>query len=225
MSVRFPGETTAYRTARDELLQAEIDLVRRTEQVAALRRKLPLGGVVREDYVFDEGSEGARKPVKLSELFGNENTLVLYSFMYGPKMEAPCPMCTSFLDGLEGNAHHLVQNVALAVTAQSPIARIRQLARTRPWNRLRLVSADQTTYQADYHGEDKGGNQWPMMNVFTKKDGKAHHFWGSEVLYEKSPEGQDTRHIDAMWPLWNVLDLTPHGRGTDWYPRLSYDPK
>jgi predicted dithiol-disulfide oxidoreductase (DUF899 family) len=142
--------------------------------------------------------------------------------MYGPAMKAPCPMCTSFLDALDAQAPHLEQTVALAVSAKSPIARIHGFARTRPWTHLRLLSSAGSTYQRDYFGEDNDGAQLPMMNVFSKKGGKVHHFWGSEMLYAKSPRGEDTRHIDAMWPLWNVLDLTPGGRGKSWYPALRY---
>jgi predicted dithiol-disulfide oxidoreductase (DUF899 family) len=61
-----------------------------------------------------------------------------------------------------------------------------------------------------------------MANVFVQKDGAIHHAWGSEMLYAESAEGQDTRHIDTLWPLWNVLDLTPGGRGADFYPKVQY---
>jgi len=228
---RFPGESPAYREARDALLQAEIELRAKTEEVAALRRRLPLGGEVPEDYAFEEGPAdpsdpgAATKRVRLSELFGGQSSLVLYSYMYGPGMKAPCPLCTSFLDGLDGQAHHIRQSVALAVTAKSPIERIRKLARGRGWRRLRLVSSAGTSYQRDYHGEDGGGEQWPMMNVFVKKDGKVRHFWGTEMLYatDRAKAGMDSRHIDIMWPLWNVLDTTPQGRGETWYPKLRYD--
>ena len=218
MSVTFPGETAAYRSARDELLKAEMDLMRHTEKVATLRRALPLGGKVASDYVFDE----AGNDVKLSALFGDKSTLVLYSFMFGPKAEAPCPMCTSFLDALNGNADAIAQNVALSVTAKSPFARIQAFARGRHWDHLRLISSASSTYQFDYHGEDKSSNQWPMMNVFTKKDAAIYHFWGSEMLYAKGEEGMDSRHIDTLWPLWNILDLTPQGRGAEWYPSNVY---
>jgi predicted dithiol-disulfide oxidoreductase (DUF899 family) len=216
--VRFPNESPDYRGARDELLRAEIELSRQTERVAALRRRLPPGGELPTDYPFDdEGGE-----VRLSELFGERRALVLYSFMYGPDMEQPCPMCTSFLDALDAQAHHLTQIVALAVTARSPIHRIRAFARTRPWNRLRLLSCARSAYQRDYHGESETGAQMPMLNVFTREDRRVRHFWGSEMLYAPEEPGQDSRHIDILWPLWNVLDLTPAGRGTDWYPSLTY---
>lgn len=229
-TTRFPGESSAYRDARDALLRAEIELKLKTEQVAAMRRRLPPGGALPQDYAFEEGpadpsdASAAVHPVRLSELFGDKTTLVLYSYMYGPDMKAPCPMCTSFLDGLDAQAHHIRQSVALAVSAKSPIARIRDLARGRGWRRLRLVSTAGTTYTRDYHGEDAEGHQMPMMNVFAKKDGEVRHSWGSEMLYasDRKRDGMDSRHIDVMWPLWNVLDLTPQGRGATWHPALKY---
>lgn len=229
-TTRFPGESAAYREARDALLEAEIELKKKTEEVAAMRRRLPPGGEVPTDYAFEEGPPDpsdpstATHPVRLSELFGDKPTLVLYSYMFGPAMKAPCPLCTSFLDGIEGQAHHIRQSVAVAVTAKSPIQRIRDLARSRGWRRLRLVSSAGTTYQRDYHGEDADGDQMPMMNVFVKDGARVRHFWGSEMLYasDRKRDGVDARHIDIMWPLWNVLDLTPQGRGETWYPSLRY---
>ena len=230
MSTTFPGESIDYREARNALLKAEIALRQKTEEVAALRRRLPLGGEVPLDYVFEEGPadpsdpSGDVHPVRLSELFGDKSTLVLYSYMCGPNAKAPCPMCTSFLDGLDGQAHHIRQNVALAVTAKSPVSRVREIARGRGWRRLRLVSSAQGTYQRDYHGEDEAGDQSSMMNVFVKREGKVHHSWASEMAEasDRVREGTDPRHIDIMWPLWNVLDLTPEGRASKWYPALKY---
>src|SRR6266851_4150085 len=145
--MRFPGESDKYRDARDELLEAEIDLRRRSEEVAAQRRRLPLGGLLAEDYVFEEGPRDLRAPesvkqVRFSQLFEpGKDTLVVYSFMYGPQMEKPCPMCTSMLDGLDGQAPHITQRVNLVVAAKSPIRRIREHARERGWTRFRLVPA------------------------------------------------------------------------------------
>jgi predicted dithiol-disulfide oxidoreductase (DUF899 family) len=216
--LRFPNETQTYRTARDELLEAELALRRQVEEVAALRRRLPEGGEVPQDYVFT--SENGRVP--LSGLFEHGGTLVAYSFMYGPKMEHACPMCTSFLDGLNGNAQHIAQRTNLVVIAKSPIARVLEYARGRGWSNLRLLSSEGSSYNHDYHGENADGAQMPMMNVFVRSDGKVRHFHGSEVLYAPEEKGQNARHNDLMWPLWNVLDLTPEGRGSDWYPKRSY---
>lgn len=220
----FPNESEAYREARNELLKAEQELRARTEEVAALRRKLPLGGKANEDYVFEEmDSKGNVQTVKLSELFATgKDSLLLYSYMYGSRQERPCVMCTSIIDGLNGNAHHIAQRMNLAVVARSPIQRIVEVARTRGWNHLRLLSSANNTYHYDYQGEDEDGNQWPMANVFVRRGGDIHHFWGSELMFSEFV-ARNTRHVDTIWPLWNVFDLTPEGRGVDWYPALSYE--
>lgn len=216
-ATRFPNETPKYRAARGKLLKAELDLRKQIEKVAAMRRKLPAGGKAPQDYSF--ASEAG--PVKLSQLFERGPTLVAYSFMYGPKMKQPCPMCTAFLDGLNGNAQHILQRTNLVVIAKSPIERIAQYARSRGWSNLRLLSSADNSYNRDYHGEDGEGSQMPMMNVFVRTGRGIHHFYGSEMLYAPEEKGQNARHNDLMWPLWNVLDLTPEGRG-DWYPRIAY---
>ena len=215
---RFPNESDAYRKARNDLLDAEIALRRQTEAVAAQRRALPQGGEVPEDYQF-EGEDG---PVRLSELFGDKSTLVLYNYMYGPKMEKPCPSCTSMLDGMNGQTRHITQQVALAVVARSPLERILAFTRPRGWTGLKLLSSAGNSYNIDYKGEGADGSQNPTMNVFTRSDGTVRHAWSSELMYAPRDPGQDPRHVDIVWPLWNVLDLTPQGRGA-WYPKLSYE--
>jgi predicted dithiol-disulfide oxidoreductase (DUF899 family) len=216
---RFPGESRAYRTARDKLLDAELKLRKQVEQVAALRRKLPLGGEAPEDYEFEEDAN----KVRLSQLFARgKDSLILYSFMYGPKMEKPCPMCTAFLDSLDGAAPHVMQRANLAVIAKSPIARIREFARSRGWRNLRLLSSAGNTYNREYHGESPDGSQMPSLNVFVRRGDALRHFFHTELLFAKAQKGQDSRHIDMAWPLWNLLDFTPEGRGSDWYPKLEY---
>ena len=220
--VRFPNESAEYRAARGRLLEAEIALRRQTEAVAAQRRALPPGGKVPEDYVFAEGDDA--RPVRLSELFGDKRTLLLYSYMYGPAMERPCPSCTAMLDGLDGQAPHITQRVALAVVARSPIGRILDFTTERGWRRLRLVSSADNTYHADYHSETAEGSQRPIMNVFVKgADGAIRHAWASELAFAPTDPGQNPRHIDAIWPMWAALDFTPEGRGADTHPKLSYD--
>lgn len=225
---RFPGESAEYRAARDELLQAEIGLRRSLEAVAALRRGLPAGGPVPEDYRFEEGAADLGenqtvRQVRMSELFRPATaSLVIYSFMYGPKMEVPCASCTSILDGLNGAALHIAQRTNLAVVARSPIQRVRAFARGRGWRNLRLLSSADNNYNRDYHAEDAKGAQWPALNVFVRRDGVIRHFWGSELLFVPTDPGQNQRHVDLVWPLWNVLDLLPEGRGKEWQPKLSY---
>ena len=227
-TVRFPNESDEYRAERAELLKAEKELRRRVEEVAARRRRLPLGGELAQNYTFEEGPRDLRAPesatkVRFSQLFEpGKDTLVVYSFMYGPQMEKPCPMCTSMLDALDAEAPHITQRVNLVVAAKSPIRRIREHARERGWTGLRLLSTGGTTYNRDYHGESEDGDQIPALNVFVRRGDRVHHFYNTELLYGPHPEGQEPRHVDPIWPLWNLFDLTPEGRGTDWYPRLAY---
>ena len=173
----FPNEPKPYRVARKRLLRAEI----------ALRRKLPAGGKVPQDYVFEEGDPP--RAVKLSELFGERDTVVAYSFMYGPQMAKACPMCTSMLDGLDGNAQHIAQRANLVVIAKSPIARILDYARGRSWSNLRLLSSAGNSYNADYLGEAADASQLPMLNVFARRKGAMRHFYGTELLFAKADPG------------------------------------
>jgi predicted dithiol-disulfide oxidoreductase (DUF899 family) len=220
MSGGFPGEATEYRAARDQLLEAEAELRRQTEAVAAMRRELPPGGVVPQDYVFDgEGGD-----VRLSELFGDHDTLVVYSFMFPRALDddGPCPSCTSILDSLDGAARHVAQRVGLAVVAKAPLPRVRGYAQERGWRHLRLLSSAGNDYNRDYRAEAPSGAQAPILNVFSRGDGSIRHFWGSELMTAPREPGQEPRHVDFIWPVWNVLDTTPEGRGSDWSPLVEY---
>ena len=229
----MPGENAEYRAARNKLLIEEIALRRQIESVAALRRALPAGGTVAQDYLFD-GEDGL---LKLSDLFKpGIDTLAIYSFMYGPEKKLPCTGCTHFLDGLEGMVQHITQRINLAVVAKSPLPRLLALARARGWRTLPLLSTHGNTYDRDYFGDStalpatvlkqqkfKNGEEWdmPMLNVFQRHGKVIRHFWGSELLYVPPEPGQEYRHNDALDSLWNMLDLTPAGRGS-FEPKLNY---
>jgi predicted dithiol-disulfide oxidoreductase (DUF899 family) len=217
-NVRFPNESAEYRAARTALLAEEIELRRHLERVAALRRDLPSGGEVRGDYRFE--SEGG--PVSFANLFGDKQTLVVYSYMFGPQRERPCPMCTNLLDALEGNGADIQQRIALAVVAGSPFGRLAGWKKTRGWKHLRLYTDLNGAYSRDYHGVLPDGAEIPSFNVFTRRDGTIRHFWSGEMTGETADPGQDPRGAPDFAPLWNVLDTTPEGRGTDWYPKLDY---
>ncbi|MEQ8348501.1 MAG: DUF899 family protein [Sneathiellaceae bacterium] len=227
-AIHFPNEGADYRAARDALLLAERELRRQVEHVAALRRALPPGGRTKEDYPFATGpadlsADGPQRTLRLSELFApGRDSLILYGFMLPPGGPA-CPMCTAFLDSLDGAAPHVAQTANLAVVAKAPLPELRAFARSRGWRHLRLLSSHGTGFNADYLAE-RDGDQMPMLNVFQRTADGVCHAWGSELLYHPSEPGQDARHVDMAWPLWNLLDLTPGGRGTDWYPDLSYGP-
>ena len=226
--VRFPDESAAYREARNSLLKAEVDLRRQIETVAAQRRKLPLGGVVPHDYVFEEwdASKNAARSVRLSELFEDgKDTLVLYNFMFVPgknglPLEEGCPSCTSIMDAVDGAAEHLTQQINFAAVAKAPIDQFRAHAKSRGWRHARLLSSAKNTYNRDYNAEVADG-QLPIASVFVRRDGAIHHTWSSELFFVPNDPGMDMRHVDFMWPLWSILDLTPGGRG-DWHPELKY---
>jgi predicted dithiol-disulfide oxidoreductase (DUF899 family) len=220
MKMNFPNESTEYRQQRDQLLKEEAALRDQIESVAALRRQLPSGGAVNEDYVFDcMGPGNTKSTIRLSELFGKDrDTLFLYGFMYGPDMLQPCSMCSSIIDGFTGNLRHIVEQLAFAVVARSPIERIHEYANKRSWSGITLLSSANNNFGAHYNTENEAGAQFPMANVFKRENGRIHHFWASELMSE--PAEGDPRHMDLMWPLWNILDTSPSGRG-EGYPSLD----
>src|ERR1700733_5214139 len=132
----YPNESAEYRAARNELLVKEIELRRQLERVAAQRRALPAGGEIPQDFelVSDSGA------VCFSSLFGDKETLMIYSMMYGPQRKAACPMCTSFLNSWNGTAINLRERVAIAVTARSPIDRLIEFKKQRSLINLPFVS-------------------------------------------------------------------------------------
>jgi predicted dithiol-disulfide oxidoreductase (DUF899 family) len=219
------GESADYLSKRDELRLAEIELMRQRERVAALRRRLPKGAIV-QDYVFDEGpasldeGDSPTRSVRLSELFtGPNRSLLIYHFMYGKRQTKPCPMCTMFIDGWNGVAHHLAQNVDVAIVAAADPTTLRAHARTREWNRLRLLSCGSNTFKYDLRSEDREGNQDSTVSVFTRdEDGTLRHFYSA---HPSMADDVRERGIDLLSPVYNVLDLTPQGRG-DWYAELGY---
>ncbi|QNI37441.1 DUF899 family protein [Edaphobacter albus] len=212
----FPNETSQYRQARNALLTEEIELRRHIERVAEMRRSLPLGGKIPEDYTF-ESEHGA---VRLSDLFGEKQTLVIYSMMFGPQRQHACPMCTAMLTSWDGTARNLRERVALAVTARSPIARFLDFKKDRGWRNLPLYSDTKGDYTRTYVNAEDG--DVPALNVFTRRDGSIYHFWAGEMSNEMADPGQDGRGAPDPDPLWGILDLTPEGRGKDWYPKLEY---
>lgn len=216
--LRFPNESPEYRRARQALLAEEIEVRRHIERLAAQRRALPPGGEVNKPYSF----QGEQGPATFADLFGGKQTLVIYNYMFGPQRERPCPMCTSMLSSLEGEARDLQQRVALAIIARSPLEKLLAFKRERGWRDLRLYSDTTGEFSQDYHAISPEGGDDPNLQVFTREGGTIRHFWSGEMGMEQADPGQDPRgHVDLM-PIWNVLDCTREGRGTDWYPKLEY---
>jgi len=217
--VRFPNESPEYRRAREALLAEEIELRRHIERVAEQRRALPPGGEVTKDYRFDS----ERGPVKFGDLFGDKQTLAIYTYMFGPQRERPCPMCTSLLSAWDGEARDVEQNVALAIVARSPIERLVAFKKERGWRALKLYSDTSGEFSRDFHAVGPQGGDEPGLNVFTRRDGKIRHFWSGEMGFDSADPGQDPRGAPDLMPIWTILDTTPEGRAPKWYPKLDYD--
>jgi predicted dithiol-disulfide oxidoreductase (DUF899 family) len=221
----LPNESEEYLLKRDELRRAEIDLRNQRERVAELRRQLPQGPAV-QDYMFEEVSaklDAGDTPIKktrLGELFTRpDRSVVIYHFMFGKKQTKPCPMCTAWIDGFNAVAHHLAQNLDFAIVAAADLASLRSYARTRGWNRLRLLSAGSSTFKYDLGSENKEGDQDSALSAFTRDgDGTIRHSYTGHPWL--APDIKE-RGIDELTPIWNIMDLTRQGRGT-FYTNLEY---
>ena len=195
-----------------------------------------------EDYVFQGAGPGDEPvDVRLSELFApGKDSLVIYDFMFprdpgddrpGPasgrtalleREQGPCPSCVAFLDQLDGAAEHVGQHVNFVVVGKAPLEQLLTFAEERGWRRLRLLSSAGNSYKHDYFGETAAGEQRPMLNVFDRDGQTIRHFWSSELFYAPAEPGQDPRHVGTLEPVWNLFDLTPEGRPSDWDEQLSY---
>lgn len=214
----FPNESADYRKARTALLAEEIELRRHIERVSEQRRALPPGGAVPDGYTFVT----EKGPRTFADLFGDKQTLVLYSYMFGPQRERPCPVCTSLLSAWDGTAPSVSQHTAFAIIARSPIERLLAFKKERGWQNLALYSDMQGDYTRAYVSADDADA--PALNVFTRRDGTIRHFWSGEMGPETADPGQDPRGAPDIDPLWSILDMTPEGRPATWYPKLDYTP-
>jgi predicted dithiol-disulfide oxidoreductase (DUF899 family) len=215
----FPGESDAYRTAREALLAEEIEFRRHMTRVVEQRRALPPGPVIEKNYRFKD--EQAFE-VGLIDLFGDHDTLVAYFWMYGPQRERPCPMCTNWLGAVNGNAADIKQRVALKILGRSPVERQYAFAQERGWRDLNFVQTIGDDYANDLGLIDKDGNEWAALTVYKRDGDKVRLFWASEMTMEMADPGQDPRDAPDIASLWSILDLTPEGRDPHWYPKLSY---
>lgn len=217
--VPFPGATDAYRRAREALLAEEIEFRRHMTRLAEQRRALPPGPVIEKDYRFND-EQGME--VGLVDLFGDKDTLVTYFWMFGPQRERPCPMCTNWLGAVEGNAADIEQRVALKILGRSPVERQFLFAQERGWRHLDFVQTVGDDYANDLGLINEDGSENPALVVYRRDGDRVRLFWTSGMTREMADEGQDPRDAPDIASLWSILDLTPEGRGTDWYPRLNY---
>jgi predicted dithiol-disulfide oxidoreductase (DUF899 family) len=215
-----------YRAARQALLEAEIALRDQREHVARLRRSLPTGAAV-EDYAFEEGpanlSDESDVPheTRLSDLVGVERPLVLYNLMSGP-MPDGCPMCSMWIDGLQGVLPHLQQRMTFAVVCNAPLDQLRAWGRQRGWKRLRLLSSVRTSFVKDMQLGEPGDTFPGLISFVSDADGTLRHWMSSYAESGlQNPPDQNGRMIDLYCPTWHLLDLLPRGR-QDWFPANDY---
>lgn len=215
----FPGASSEYEKARKALLAEEIEFRRHMTRLTEQRRSLPDGPVIDQNYLFkdEQGFE-----VGLRDLFGDKDTLVAYFWMYGPQRERPCPMCTNWLGSVNGNAADIKQRVALKILGRSTVERQFAFAQERGWRDLDFVQTVGDDYANDLGLLQPDGSEYPALTIFTRDGDKVRLFWASEMNSEMADPGQDPRDAPDIASLWSVLDLTPEGRGTDWYPKLRY---
>jgi predicted dithiol-disulfide oxidoreductase (DUF899 family) len=224
---RWPANTSQdYITARNELLREEFELRAHIERVAAMRRALPEGVVMRA-YTFDEGPADLNsleppKKTSLADLAADDRSVIIYHFMYHPTDEEPCGMCSMIVDSFNGVGKHLSQNVNFAIVGKADLTILRAWAQKRGWNNIRILSSSDNTFNADMNVEKpewaKDCNQIPGISVFKKDDeGNVRHVYTAFASIEPGSE----RGLDLLATTYNVLDLTPEGRG-EWYATNEY---
>jgi predicted dithiol-disulfide oxidoreductase (DUF899 family) len=215
----FPNGSVEYRKAREALVVEEIEFRRHMSRLTEQRRDLPAGPVIEKDYRFKDAN-GVE--VGLLDLFGRHATLVSYFWMFGPQRERPCPMCTNWLGAVNGNAADIKQRVALKVLGRSPVPRQLAFAQERGWRDLDFVQTVGDDYAKNIGALKDDGSEWASIIVFKRDDDKVRLFWAAEMTPEMADPGEDPRVAPDIASLWSILDLTPGGRGTDWYPKLNY---
>ena len=214
----YPGDSAAYRAARTALLAKEIELRRQIQRVAEQRRALPPGGEARDYRFVDEDSQ----ELGLADLFGRHDTLFTYFWMFGPERDRPCPMCTSFVGSLDIPAPDIEQRIAIAIVGRSPVARQLAFARKRGWSHLKFYQTVGDDFARDYRGLSDGGREDPIVAMWRRRGDTVNLFWAAEGGEDTADPGFDPHLGPDPTPLWTILDWTPGGRGTDWYPKLDY---
>lgn len=197
-----------YQTQRMALYDEERAVLDHIERVAAQRRELPDGPAVEDAALTSlDGSS-----VQLSELFEDGDVLLAYNMMYAPDDDAPCPMCTRWVDGFNAVAPRVRDNVPFAIFSRASAEKLRALALSRSWS-IPIYSAPKA-FGRDIGAENAEGDQMPVVTVFRKDGSGAISLWYSQCA--EMPD-DEVRGIDLLNPLWHLLDLTPAGRG-DYFP-------
>jgi predicted dithiol-disulfide oxidoreductase (DUF899 family) len=219
------GTQEEWQAARDELLREEKDLTRRSDELAAKRRRLPWVAV-EKDYRF-ETEHGTKS---LAELFDGRSQLMVYHFMFGPSYEAGCPVCSSIADTLAAQVPHLkARDTTLILASRGPLQKLLAYRERMGWD-IDWVSSGGSEFSSDVGfvqtedelkpflagdipvtvvqnaemcGTSAGGYvaERPGLSVYTLADGVVYRTYVSTA-----------RGLEPAMPYYGLLDRTPKGR-------------
>jgi predicted dithiol-disulfide oxidoreductase (DUF899 family) len=231
MASHTVGTRGEWLAARLELLEAEKELTRRSDEVARRRRDLPWVPV-EKDYRFATEDGDA----SLRDLFGGRSQMLVYHFMLGPDEGQGCPSCSAVADGFAGSIPHFEHHdVAFVVVSRAPLDQILAYKRRMGWD-FRWVSSFGSGFNYDFHAtidpavapieynykdqaqlesENVAWRDWsgeqPGMSAFARD--------GDDVFHTYSAYA---RGLDGLWTMWQWLDRAPLGRNEgdlSWFHR------
>jgi predicted dithiol-disulfide oxidoreductase (DUF899 family) len=224
MTAHKVGTRDEWQRARDELLVREKELTRRNEELARERRELPWVRIDK-DYRFD--TEDGTKT--LAELFDGRSQLVVYHFMFGPRYDAGCPVCSSAADTFSGAVDHLrARDVTFTCISRAPLAKLLAYRERMGW-RFPWASSGDSDFNFDFDvshteqeiapwlegelgpvprlaadcGTDVAGfmTEGPGLSAFALDDGVVYHTYST---YQ--------RGLEVLMGYYPLLDRAPFGR-------------
>jgi predicted dithiol-disulfide oxidoreductase (DUF899 family) len=237
MTTHRTGTRNEWLAARLELLEAEKELTRRSDELAQRRQALPWVRIDKE-YRFDTDEGGA----SLKDLFRGRSQLLIYHFMFGPDYKAGCPSCSAIADGFNGFAVHLANHdVMLSAVSRAPLAKLqaykRRMGWTFPWAsshgsdfnpdfNVWFTEEQQREGAVDYNYRREG--RWPLRGDEGPVAELAATTGTDAATYTRERPGLSAfaledgavyhtysayaRGLDSLWGMYQWLDRAPKGR-------------
>ena len=173
--------------------------------LAAKRRKLPLGGELKEDYVFQWANEGKVGAGQILGALWRQEFADPLLVDVRPELGQSVPVVHVADGWVRPRLVFGQPDTAFVAISKAPAEKINAWATKRGWSQIPLLSGYELTFQADYKCQEPNDDdkQQPVMHTFTKRDEKIFHFWATETMQN---------HVDTVWPHWNLFDFTPEGR-------------
>ena len=237
MTKHATGTRNDWLAARLELLRAEKELTRRSDEVAQMRQELPWVPVDK-DYRFDVDGGSA----SLADLFRGRSQLIVYHFMFGPDYTAGCPSCSSIADGFNGIAVHLENHdVAFSAVSRAPLAKLQAFKKRMGWT-FPWASSFNSDFNDDFNvhfteeQQREGGieynyrreSHWRTLGSDTPVGQIAAMTGTDAATYTRERPGMSafvledgvvyhtystySRGVDSLWGMYQWLDRAPLGR-------------